>query len=64
MNEVEIRTASLRDAKALLHIYEYYVKNTAISFEYEVPTIEEFKRRMTNTLKNTHILPQSKTMRS
>ena len=51
MSEVEIRTASLRDAKALLHIYEYYVKNTAISFEYEVPTIEEFKRRMTNTLK-------------
>lgn len=51
MSEVEIRIASLRDAKALLHIYEYYVKNTAISFEYEVPTIEEFKRRMTNTLK-------------
>lgn len=51
MSEVEIRTASLKDAKALLHIYEYYVKNTAISFEYEVPTIEEFKSRMTNTLK-------------
>ena len=51
MSEVEIRIASLRDAKALLHIYEYYVKNTAISFEYEVPTIEEFKSRMTNTLK-------------
>ena len=51
MSEVEIRIASLRDAKALLHIYEYYVKNTAISFEYEVPTIKEFKRRMTNTLK-------------
>ena len=51
MSEVEIRTASLRDAKALLHIYEYYEKNTANSFEYEVPTIQEFKRRMTNTLK-------------
>lgn len=51
MREVEIRTASLNDAEALLHIYAYYVKHTAISFEYEAPSIEEFQKRMANTLK-------------
>ncbi len=34
-----IRRAKSEDAKKLLNIYSYYVKNTAISFEYEVPDI-------------------------
>lgn len=46
-----IRVATPEDARHLLNIYEYYVKNTAISFEYEVPTLEEFTDRITNTLK-------------
>ena len=46
-----IRSVSLNDAEALLNIYAYYVKNTAITFEYDVPTLEEFKQRITNTLK-------------
>ena len=45
-----IRSASVNDAEALLKIYEYYVENTAITFEYEVPTIEEFQQRIMNTL--------------
>lgn len=46
-----IRTATIQDAKALLDIYAYYVENTAITFEFEVPTLEEFEHRIVNTLK-------------
>ena len=49
--DIKIRLASLEDAAELLSIYQYYVINTAISFEYEVPTLEEFKRRIGHTLK-------------
>lgn len=51
MADCFIRNASLEDAEVLLEIYAYYVLNTAISFEYDVPTIEEFRRRITETLK-------------
>lgn len=51
MENIVIRSASVNDAEALLNIYAYYVKNTAITFEYDVPTLEEFKQRITNTLK-------------
>ena len=45
-----IRDARLEDAKRILEIYDYYVKNTAITFEYETPTLEEFGKRMKNTM--------------
>lgn len=32
------------DAKELLEIYSYYVENTAVSFEYEIPAVEEFNK--------------------
>ena len=51
MSKIEMRTVNINDAEALLDIYAYYVKNTAISFEYEVPTIAQFKERIANTLK-------------
>lgn len=50
MGEMKIRTATLDDAGALLDIYAPYVSNTAITFEYEVPTEAEFKRRISNIL--------------
>ncbi|MGL4799536.1 MAG: GNAT family N-acetyltransferase [Cellulosilyticaceae bacterium] len=46
-----IRVATLDDAAELLAIYAYYVKETAITFEYEVPTLEAFQERIQNTLK-------------
>ncbi|MBR1639910.1 MAG: N-acetyltransferase [Treponema sp.] len=46
-----IRTARPEDTAELLKIYEYYVKNTAITFEYEVPSLQEFRSRIENTLK-------------
>lgn len=49
--EIEIRVASPEDAKELLEIYRPYVENTAITFEYEVPSVEEFRGRIENTLK-------------
>lgn len=33
MSSIEIRTAAVDDAEALLNIYGYYVTHTAISFE-------------------------------
>ena len=35
MSTVLIRDAKLSDAPRLLEIYSYYVKNTAITFEYK-----------------------------
>ena len=43
---INIRNAELKDAERILEIYSYYVKNTAITFEYDVPSLEEFKGRM------------------
>ncbi|MDO4188479.1 MAG: GNAT family N-acetyltransferase [Lachnospiraceae bacterium] len=48
---MEIRIATVDDAEQLLNIYRPYVEKTAISFEYEVPSLEEFKGRIENTLK-------------
>lgn len=47
-NEIIIRDATLEDAKELVEIYRYYVEETAISFEYENPSVEEFQNRMKN----------------
>jgi L-amino acid N-acyltransferase YncA len=38
------------DAAALLAIYAPYVEHTAITFEYDVPSLEEFRLRIQNTL--------------
>ena len=51
MDNISIRTATVDDADALLNIYAYYVEHTVISFEYDVPTIEEFSGRIAKTLK-------------
>lgn len=43
----QIRTALAADAAVLREIYRPYVERTAVSFELEVPSIEEFQRRIT-----------------
>lgn len=48
---INIRVATLADAQDLRDIYAPYVKNTAISFEYEVPSVPEFTDRIRRTLK-------------
>ena len=46
-----IRPASLSDAQAIQAIYAPYVEKTAITFEYEVPSIQEFENALARRLK-------------
>ena len=48
--DIRVRVAKLEDAGELLKIYAPYVENTAISFEYEPPSEEEFADRARRTL--------------
>lgn len=50
MGELKFRVARSEDAEALLAIYAPYVEETAITFEYEVPAVEEFRGRIAHTL--------------
>ena len=52
IDDISIRFAKPEDAKELLKIYAYYVTDTAISFETEVPSEEEFKLRIEEVLKS------------
>ena len=45
-----IRPATPKDATQIQNIYAYYVANTAITFEYEIPSVEEMEARITHTL--------------
>ena len=47
----KIRFASEKDAEAILRIYAPYIEKTAITFEYEVPSIEEFRGRIAEITK-------------
>jgi len=47
---VTIRIAREEDAEQLLEIYAPYVRNTAITFEYEVPDAAEFRSRIRRVL--------------
>ena len=40
-----IRQANVQDISRILEIYAPYVKTTAISFEYTVPSLEAFTQR-------------------
>ena len=51
MENLKIRDVKLEDAARLVEIYSYYVLNTAVSFEYTVPTVTEFENRIRNTTK-------------
>ena len=48
---MSIRIATRADGPQILEIYRPYIENTAISFEYTVPTLEEFKARFLNITK-------------
>lgn len=51
-NTTIIRKAEEGDAQELLDIYAPYVTDTAITFEYEIPSTEEFRERIRHTLRN------------
>ncbi len=54
MKEISIRIADKNDAPALIGIYAPYINDTAITFEYVVPPVEEFASRIQVT---THDFP-------
>ncbi|MDY3854138.1 MAG: N-acetyltransferase family protein [Butyribacter sp.] len=47
---MKIETVSIDDANELLEIYSYYVKETAVSFEYDVPSVDDFRKRIKKIL--------------
>lgn len=47
---IKIRMATEEDARALLDIYAPYVRDTAVTFEWEVPSTEEFAARIHTVL--------------
>lgn len=49
--EIEIKLVTENDVDELLEIYKYYVEETAVTFEYDVPSREEFKNRIINISK-------------
>lgn len=46
VDRVQIRDATAADAEALLAIYQPFVSDTAVSFEMEPPSLEEFSQRI------------------
>ncbi len=51
MSDIILRPAVPTDAAALLDIYAPYVTQTAITFEYDVPSVDEFRGRIESTLR-------------
>jgi phosphinothricin acetyltransferase len=49
-NEIFVRVATQEDAAALVDIYAPYVLHTGITFEYDVPDVEEFRSRICKVL--------------
>ena len=52
MNSITIRDANINDAEELLSIYDYYVRNTAITFEVTTPSLDEFRTRMKDVMQH------------
>ena len=49
LKNVVVRDVMIEDAKRLVEIYANYVLHTAVSFEYEVPSEDEFRSRIIKT---------------
>ena len=50
MKDTKIRIATKQDAQELLALYAPYVEETAITFEYQVPSLSEFENRIVQVL--------------
>ena len=45
-----LRSATPDDAASLLAIYAPYIRDTAVTYEYDIPSEEEFRKRIEKTL--------------
>ena len=59
-----IRDATGADASVLLEIYAPSIRETAISFEFEVPTVDEFAARIEKVLETGLWIVRSRGMRT
>ena len=50
-NNIKLRLANENDYSSILKIYEPYITDTAITFEYKVPSISDFSKRLYNIQK-------------
>lgn len=50
MSDITIRIATVEDAEDILRIYNPYILNSVITFEYEEVSVEEFQGRISNVL--------------
>ena len=48
-DRLTVRAVQISDAERLAEIYSYYVNDTAVSFEYEAPSTDEFAKRIEHT---------------
>ena len=48
---MKLRYATIQDAEAILEIYKPYILNTAITFEYTVPSLADYTNRIGGILK-------------
>ena len=46
MEKIKISKVDVTDSEKLLEIYTPYILNTAITFEYEVPSVQQFRQRV------------------
>ena len=54
MNILTVRPALPKDAERICEIYAPYVIQTAITFEYEVPTKEKMAERIQDTIQQNY----------
>lgn len=45
-DKITMRKATTADAEGILAVYAPYILNTTITYEYEIPTVEEFQERI------------------
>ena len=57
---MKIRTAVLEDAQAVAAIYAPYVRDTAITFEYDAPDAAQYEERIRNIIKDFPFLVAEK----
>lgn len=50
MKNIVLRDVTIEDAKEILDLYAYYINNTAITYEYDVPSLDEFKHRINSII--------------
>lgn len=48
-DRLSVKPVQISDAERLAEIYLYYVNDTAVSFEYEAPSADEFIKRIEHT---------------